>query len=65
MLSSMNYGRWYIRWLAMSLRQLVVGRIDDMNYPMAEKKRNKEETPKRLMQQVDNQSKFFFFDAKL
>ena len=44
----------------MSLRQLVVGRIDDMNYPMAEKKRNKKETKKRLMQQVDNQPIFFF-----
>ena len=31
----------------MSLRQLVVGRIDDMNYPMAEKKRNKEDPPQK------------------
>lgn len=39
----------------MNLRQLVVERIDDMNYPMVEKKRNKKENQKRLLQQVDNQ----------
>lgn len=44
----------------MNLRQLVVERIDDMNYPMVEKKRNKKENQKRLLQQVDNQYIFFF-----
>ena len=61
---ALNYGRWYISWLAMRLRQLVVERIDDMNYPTAEKKRNKEETKKRILQQTDNQPTFFFY-AKL